>query len=157
MSKFYANFNIYFEFIYKSYNIYIKKNLFIYEEEVKREKSNEPYFNTVLSSEENDNENFDKNFSSLTLQEKPKLKKPPLYKVIMLNDDYTPMEFVVEMLQTYFSKSQEQATEIMLHIHQKGLGVCGLYTFEIAESKAAQVLDKARKNQHPLQIKLEKE
>ena len=68
----------------------------------------------------NDNENFDKNFSSLTLQEKPKLKKPPLYKVIMLNDDYTPMEFVVEMLQTYFSKSQEQATEIMLHIHQKG-------------------------------------
>ena len=99
----------------------------------------------------------DKNFSSLTLQEKPKLKKPPLYKVIMLNDDYTPMEFVVEMLQTYFSKSQEQATEIMLHIHQKGLGVCGLYTFEIAESKAAQVLDKARKNQHPLQIKLEKE
>ena len=98
--------------------------------------------------------NFDKNFSSLTLQEKPKLKKPPLYKVIMLNDDYTPMEFVVEMLQTYFSKSQEQATEIMLHIHQKGLGVCGLYTFEIAESKAAQVLDKARKNQHPLQIKL---
>ena len=121
------------------------------------EKSNELYFNTVLSSEENDNENFDKNFSSLTLQEKPKLKKPPLYKVIMLNDDYTPMEFVVEMLQTYFSKSQEQATEIMLHIHQKGLGVCGLYTFEIAESKAAQVLDKARKNQHPLQIKLEKE
>ena len=75
----------------------------------------------------------------------------------MLNDDYTPMEFVVEMLQAYFSKSQEQATEIMLHIHQKGLGVCGLYTFEIAESKAAQVLDKARKNQHPLQIKLEKE
>ena len=155
MSKFYANFNIYFEFICKSYNIYIK--ILIYEEEVKREKSNEPYFNTVLSSEENDNENFDKNFSSLTLQEKPKLKKPPLYKVIMLNDDYTPMEFVVEMLQTYFSKSQEQATEIMLHIHQKGLGVCGLYTFEIAESKAALVLDKARKNQHPLQIKLEKE
>ena len=103
MSKFYANFNIYFEFIYKSYNIY--KIIFIYEEEVKRKKSNEPYFNTILSSEENDNENFDKNFSSLTLQEKPKLKKPPLYKVIMLNDDYTPMEFVVEMLQTYFSKS----------------------------------------------------
>ena len=113
--------------------------------------------NTFLSSERKDNDNYDNNFSSIALQEKPKLKQPPFYKVIMLNDDYTPMEFVVEMLQIYFSKSQEQATEIMLHIHQKGLGVCGLYTYEVAESKAAQVLDKARKNQHPLQIKLEKE
>ena len=104
-----------------------------------------------------DEQEIDRDLGTITKEEKPKLKKPPLYKVIMLNDDYTPMEFVVEMLQTYFSKSQEQATEIMLHIHQKGLGVCGLYTFEIAESKAAQVLDKARKNQHPLQIKLEKE
>ena len=125
MSKFYANFDIFFEFIYKSYNIYIIN--FIDEEKVIRKK-NKPLLNTILSSEEDDNENFDKSFSSLTLQEKPKLKKPPFYKVIMLNDDYTPMEFVVEMLQTYFSKSQEQATEIMLHIHQKGLGVCGLYT-----------------------------
>ena len=103
------------------------------------------------------NDDFKNKFSSIVLEEKPKLKKPPLYKVIMLNDDYTPMEFVIEMLQTYFSKSQEQATEIMLHIHQKGIGICGLYTYEIAESKATQVLDKARKNQHPLQIKLEKE
>ena len=94
---------------------------------------------------------------SVVLEKDPEVKEPPSYQVILLNDDYTPMEFVVEMLQTYFSKSQEQATEIMLHIHQKGLGVCGLYTFEIAESKAAQVLDKAWKNQHPLQIKLEKE
>ena len=104
-------------------------------------------------SEENNNQTD----GSVLTKVKPKTKKPSLYKVLMLNDDYTPMEFVVEMLQTYFSKSQEQATEIMLHIHQKGLGICGLYTFEIAESKAAQVLDKARKNQHPLQIKLEKE
>ena len=95
--------------------------------------------------------------TDLPKQEEKLAEKPPMYEVCLLNDDYTPMEFVVEMLQTYFSKSQEQATEIMLHIHQKGLGVCGLYTFEIAESKAAQVLDKARKNQHPLQIKLEKE
>ena len=80
---------------------------------------------------------------SVVLEKDPEVKEPPSYQVILLNDDYTPMEFVVEMLQTYFSKSQEQATEIMLHIHQKGLGVCGLYTFEIAESKAAQVLDKA--------------
>ena len=109
----------------------------------------------------NENQNNDNNKDDfqrgLLLDTKPKTKKPSMYNVLLLNDDYTPMEFVVEMLQTYFSKSQEQATEIMLHIHQKGLGVCGLYTFEIAESKAAQVLDKARKNQHPLQIKLEKE
>ena len=105
----------------------------------------------------NNNNNKDDFQRGLLLDTKPKTKKPSMYNVLLLNDDYTPMEFVVEMLQTYFSKSQEQATEIMLHIHQKGLGVCGLYTFEIAESKAAQVLDKARKNQHPLQIKLEKE
>ena len=114
-------------------------------------------FEITLNSDEENNDDFKNKFSSIVLEEKPKLKKPPLYKVIMLNDDYTPMEFVIEMLQTYFSKSQEQATEIMLHIHQKGIGICGLYTYEIAESKATQVLDKARKNQHPLQIKLEKE
>ena len=106
-----------------------------------------------LNSDNEDNDydkdDFGKKLSSVVLEEKPKLKKPPLYKVIMLNDDYTPMEFVVEMLQGYFSKTQEQATEIMLHIHQRGLGICGLYTYEIAESKATQVLDKARKNQHP--------
>ena len=114
-------------------------------------------FEITLNSDEENNDDFKNKFSSIVLEEKPKLKKPPLYKVIMLNDDYTPMEFVIEMLQTYFSKLQEQATDIMLHIHQKGIGICGLYTYEIAESKATQVLDKARKNQHPLQIKLEKE
>ena len=119
--------------------------------------SNYFLFEITLNSDEENNDDFKNKFSSIVLEEKPKLKKPPLYKVIMLNDDYTPMEFVIEMLQTYFSKSQEQATEIMLHIHQKGIGICGLYTYEIAESKATQVLDKARKNQHPLQIKLEKE
>ena len=121
--------------------------------------NNSSYFlsEITLNSDEENNDDFKNKFSSIVLEEKPKLKKPPLYKVIMLNDDYTPMEFVIEMLQAYFSKSQEQATEIMLHIHQKGIGICGLYTYEIAESKATQVLDKARKNQHPLQIKLEKE
>ena len=121
--------------------------------------NNSSYFSSeiTLNSDEENNDDFKNKFSSIVLEEKPKLKKPPLYKVIMLNDDYTPMEFVIEMLQTYFSKSQEQATEIMLHIHQKGIGICGLYTYEIAESKATQDLDKARKNQHPLQIKLEKE
>ena len=110
-----------------------------------------------MNSDQNNNDNQNDIQKGLLLDTKPKTKKPSMYNVLLMNDDYTPMEFVVEMLQTYFSKSQEQATEIMLHIHQKGLGVCGLYTFEIAESKAAQVLDKARKNQHPLQIKLEKE
>ena len=102
--------------------------------------------------------NFDGNNQLGTILEaKPKIKRPSLYKVIILNVDYTPMEFVVEILQTYFSKSSEDATRFMLHIHQRGVGICGLYTYEIAESKATQVLEKARKNQHPLQIKLEKE
>ena len=124
---------------------------------MKREKSNEQYFNTVLSSEENDNENFDKNFSSLTLQEKPKLKKPPLYKVIMLNDDYTPMEFVIEVLEKFFGKGSEEATQIMLHVHQRGVGVCGIYAYDLAETKAMQVMNYARKYEHPLQVQLEKE
>ena len=131
--------------------------MFIYEEEVKREKSNELYFNTVLSSEENDNENFDKNFSSLTLQEKPKLKKPPLYKVIMLNDDYTPMEFVIYVLQTIFKKSYEEAKKIMLLVHNEGKGICGIYSLDIAESKANQVIEFSRVNQHPLECKVQKQ
>ena len=90
-------------------------------------------------------------------KEKIKLDEPGLYDVIFLNDNITTMEFVVKVLKQIFGKTQEQATEIMLHIHQRGLGICGLYTYEIAESKATQVLEKARKNQHPLQIKLEKE
>ena len=108
-----------------------------------------------LQNNQNDQDSdFDR---GVILESRSKVKKPSMYNVLLLNDDYTPMEFVVEMLQVYFSKTQEQATEIMLHIHQRGLGICGLYTYEIAESKATQVLEKARKNQHPLQIKLEKE
>ena len=112
----------------------------------------------LMGEEKNNNvDGNSKNDTGVIEKTKQKTKKPSMYKVVMLNDDYTPMEFVVEMLQVYFSKTQEQATEIMLHIHQRGLGICGLYTYEIAESKATQVLEKARKNQHPLQIKLEKE
>ena len=95
--------------------------------------------------------------TGLATKVKPKTKKPPLYKVIMLNDDYTPMEFVVLVLQEFFRKTQEEATEIMLHVHQRGVGVCGVYTYEIAETKATQVMDLARKNQHPLQVQIEKE
>jgi ATP-dependent Clp protease adaptor protein ClpS len=88
---------------------------------------------------------------------KPKTKKPSLYKVLLLNDDYTPMEFVVHVLEQYFSKSQEDAYTIMLHVHQKGVGVCGVYTFEVAETKVTQVMDAALKAGHPLQCTLEKE
>ena len=88
---------------------------------------------------------------------KPKTKKPSMYKVLMLNDDYTPMEFVVHVLERFFSKSREEATRIMLHVHQKGVGICGVYTYEVAETKVTQVMDMARKHQHPLQCTLEKE
>ncbi len=87
---------------------------------------------------------------------KPKTKKPSMYKVIMLNDDFTPMEFVILVLERFFSKSQEESTQIMLHVHQKGVGVCGVFTYEVAETKVQQVMDLARQHQHPLQCTLEK-
>lgn len=88
---------------------------------------------------------------------KTKTKKPSMYKVIMLNDDYTPMEFVIHVLQRFFRMDMSQATTVMLHVHQKGVGICGVYTYEVAETKVTQVIDYARKNQHPLQLTLEKE
>lgn len=86
-----------------------------------------------------------------------KTKKPSLYKVLLLNDDYTPMEFVVHVLERFFGKNRDEATQIMLMVHQKGIGVCGVYTFEVAETKVTQVIDLARQNEHPLQCTLEKE
>ncbi len=94
--------------------------------------------------------------TGVVVRSKPKAKKPSMYKVIMLNDDYTPMEFVVMILERFFTKSHEEATQIMLHVHQKGVGVCGVYTYEIAETKVTQVMDLARQHQHPLQCTLEK-
>jgi ATP-dependent Clp protease adaptor protein ClpS len=87
----------------------------------------------------------------------PKLDTPKMYKVILLNDDYTPMEFVVYVLERFFNKSREDATRIMLHVHQNGVGVCGVYTYEVAETKVAQVIDSARRHQHPLQCTMEKD
>ena len=84
-------------------------------------------------------------------------KKPSLYRVLLLNDDYTPMEFVVYVLERFFQKNQEEATTIMLHVHQNGVGLCGVYTYEVAETKVAQVLDLARRHEHPLQCTMEKE
>ncbi|WP_439817467.1 ATP-dependent Clp protease adapter ClpS [Zavarzinia sp. CC-PAN008] len=88
---------------------------------------------------------------------KPKTQKPSMYKVLLLNDDYTPMEFVVHVLERFFNKSREEATRVMLHVHQKGVGVCGVYTFEVAETKVTQVIDFARRHSHPLQCTMEKE
>jgi len=95
--------------------------------------------------------------TGVVVRTRPKTKKPSMYKVLMLNDDYTPMEFVVHVLERFFNKNREEATRIMLHVHQKGVGVCGVFTYEIAETKVNQVMDFARRHQHPLQCTLEKE
>ena len=88
---------------------------------------------------------------------KPALKRPPLYKVIIVNDDFTPMEFVVHILELFFSIDRENATRIMLEVHTKGKGICGLFTHEIAETKVNQTMDLAQKNEHPLQCTIEKD
>ena len=94
----------------------------------------------------------------LVVQEaRPQLKKPTLYKVILLNDDYTPMEFVVRVLEKFFHKNREEATRIMLHVHTRGLGICGVFTREVAETKVRQVTIYAQENQHPLQCTMEPE
>ncbi len=90
-------------------------------------------------------------------QSRVKTKKPSLYRVVILNDDYTPMEFVVFILERIFGKNHEEAYRIMLHVHNHGLGVCGIYTYEVAETKVAQVRDLARRNEHPLRCDLERE
>jgi len=94
---------------------------------------------------------------NIAVRKKPATKKPAMYKVFLLNDDYTPMEFVVLVLESFFNKGREEATRIMLHVHRKGMGLCGVYTYEVAETKVAQVMDAARAAQHPLQCTMEKE
>ena len=95
--------------------------------------------------------------TNIRTQTKTRTKKPSLYRVLLLNDDYTPMEFVVYVLERFFQKTRDEATTIMLHVHQHGVGVCGTFTYEVAETKVAQVLDLARRNEHPLQCTMEKE
>ena len=95
--------------------------------------------------------------SGVIVRTKPKTKKPAMYKVLLLNDDYTPMEFVVHVLERFFSKAGEDATRIMLHVHRRGVGICGVFTFEVAEAKVTLVMDFARRHQHPLQCTMEKE
>ncbi len=95
--------------------------------------------------------------SGLLLKTRPKTKKPAMYKVLILNDDYTPMEFVVHIIEKFFNKNRQEATDIMLHVHRRGVGVCGIFTYEVAETKVATVMDYARQSEQPLQCTMEKE
>ncbi|MEA2830896.1 MAG: ATP-dependent Clp protease adaptor protein ClpS [Bradyrhizobium sp.] len=101
--------------------------------------------------------NGDEHSTGVVVKTKPKTRKPSLYKVLMLNDDYTPMEFVVHVLERFFAKNRDEATRIMMNVHRRGVGICGVYTYEVAETKVTQVMDFARQHQHPLQCTLEKE
>ena len=105
----------------------------------------------------NEPDNGDELERGVAVKSRPKTKKPSMYKVLMLNDDYTPMEFVIYVLESFFSMSHDEATQVMLHVHQKGVGICGVYTYEIAETKVNQTMDLAQKNEHPLQCTIEKD
>ena len=103
-----------------------------------------------------DDDGIDEIETGVATRTRPRTKKPSNYKVLMLNDDYTPMEFVVLVLQQFFAMTIEDATRVMLQVHQQGVAVCGVFTYEVAETKVTQVIDFARENQHPLQCTLEK-
>lgn len=107
----------------------------------------------TLSGNNNHDEEFDGDLA--VLEQKPELRRPPMYKVVMINDDYTPMEFVVHILESFFNKDREAATRIMLTIHTSGQAVCGIYTRDVAETKAMQVNQYARDNEHPLLCEIE--
>jgi ATP-dependent Clp protease adaptor protein ClpS len=106
---------------------------------------------------DNDGKGKDGTGTGIVTKTRPKVKKPSLYKVLLLNDDYTPMEFVVHILEKFFAKNREDAVEVMLHVHRHGVGICGVFTYEVAETKVAQVIEFARRHQHPLQCTMEKE
>ncbi len=106
---------------------------------------------------DNDHKDGNGTESGVIVRSKPKTKKPAMYKVLLLNDDYTPMEFVVHVLERFFSKGKDDATRIMLHVHQRGVGICGVFSYDVAETKATQVVDFARQHQHPLQCTIEKD
>ena len=113
-----------------------------------------PFEHINMSGQGDDGDDSD---ADVVTKTKPKTKRPPLYKVMLLNDDYTPMEFVVIVLERFFGLNHAQSVEIMLTVHKKGLAVVGVFAFEIAETKVAQVMEFARRNQHPLQCTMEKE
>jgi ATP-dependent Clp protease adaptor protein ClpS len=112
----------------------------------------------IEMSDKGNNQNDDGDLrGGVVTKTEPKTKRPSLYKVLLLNDDYTPMDFVVYVLERFFNKQSEEANRIMMHVHQKGVGICGVYTYEVAETKVAQVTNFARQHQHPLQCTMEKE
>ena len=111
----------------------------------------------ILSSDDKKGEdNNNENATGVATRTRTKTKKPNLYRVLLLNDDFTPMEFVIMILEKFFNKNRDQATQIMLHVHNNGVGECGVFTYEVAETKVTQVMDFARHNQHPLQCVMEK-
>ena len=114
-----------------------------------------PFILGPSDEDDNDDANGGRGTGVITRTEK-KLKKPNMYRVLLLNDDFTPMEFVVHVLERFFQKNRDQATQIMLHVHQHGVGECGVFTYEVAETKVTQVMDFARQNEHPLQCVMEK-
>ncbi len=109
-----------------------------------------------MSDKHNDKDGNDTG-TGVSTKVRTRTKKPNLYKVLLLNDDFTPMEFVILVLERFFNKAQEDATDIMLHVHQNGVGLCGVFTYEVAETKVTHVMDFARQHQHPLQCTMEKE
>ncbi len=111
---------------------------------------------TILMSNENAHEDFEHGHGLATEEAQPKLKKPSMYRVVLMNDDYTPMDFVVAVLMMFFAMDQEKATQVMLAVHTEGKGVCGVFTQDVAETKAAIVNQYARDNGHPLLCEVEK-
>lgn len=119
-----------------------------------------PHFDVSMNGEDGDEgaeDGAERRQPGLLLKPRPKAKKPSMYKVLLLNDDYTPMEFVVHILERFFNKNRQEATDIMLHVHRRGVGICGIFTYEVAETKVAQVMDFARASEQPLQCTMEKE
>lgn len=116
-----------------------------------------PYSSTpIVMTDDPDRDDEDGAATGVATRTRARTKKPTPYRVLMLNDDYTPMEFVVLVLQRFFKMDMEEATRVMLQVHQRGVGVCGVFSYEVAETKVAQVMDFARQNEHPLQCTLEK-
>lgn len=117
---------------------------------------NMKYFEPKMQNENDGEGNGPGRGTAVITRTQTKTKKPSLYRVLLLNDDYTPMEFVIHVLERFFQKNRDDATRIMLHVHNHGVGECGIFTYEVAETKVSQVMDFARQNQHPLQCVMEK-
>ncbi len=111
---------------------------------------------SITMAERRDDDDGNSTGVGIATRTREKTKRPTPYRVLMLNDDYTPMEFVIHVVERFFQKNREEATRIMLHVHHYGVGECGVFTYEVAETKVTQVMDFARKHQHPLQCVMEK-